>query len=186
MVYVAKDAFIKKENKYNDNVFFLLIWSVNVFLGLGIVFLVLILDQLSKWWVQAYISNTASKFTFGGFFNLVEAWNTGVSFSMFNNWGMLGTIVLSTVALLIVSFLIYWLYTEKIKIIQISLGFIIGGAIGNVIDRIRLGAVFDFLDFHINGHHWPAFNVADSFICIGATLIVIHGLFTLKNKKEEK
>ena len=55
---------------------------------------------------------------------------------------------------------------------------LIGGALGNVIDRIRLGAVFDFLDFHLSGQHWPAFNVADSFICIGATLIIIHGIVT--------
>ena len=59
---------------------------------------------------------------------------------------------------------------------------IIGGALGNVIDRIRLGAVFDFLDFYVGEYHWPAFNAADSFICIGATIIVVHGLFF--NKKE--
>ena len=155
-------------------------------LGLSIAFFIILLDQVSKYYIMEHVLSEYALVSYTSYFNLVRAWNTGVSFSMFNNWGMLGTIVLSTVALLIVSFLIYWLYTEKIKIIQISLGFIIGGAIGNVIDRIRLGAVFDFLDFHINGHHWPAFNVADSFICIGATLIVIHGLFTLKNKKEEK
>ena len=55
--------------------------------------------------------------------------------------------------------------------------FIIGGAVGNLIDRIRLGAVFDFLDFHIGEAHWPAFNVSDSFICIGAIIIIIHSLF---------
>ena len=110
------------------------------------------------------------------YFNLVKAWNTGVSFSMFDNHGSYGVIALSVVALLIVGFLVHWLYSETNKFLQVSLGFIIGGAIGNVIDRIKFGAVFDFLDFHINGQHWPAFNIADSFICIGATLIIIHGI----------
>jgi signal peptidase II len=68
---------------------------------------------------------------------------------------------------------------------QVALGMVIGGAIGNVIDRVRLGAVFDFLDVHAFGHHWPAFNVADSFICIGAFLIIIDGLCTKDCKKVE-
>ena len=116
------------------------------------------------------------------FFNLVKAWNTGVSFSMFDNWGTIGVIVLSLVAIFIVAYLSWWLKTEKSRVIQVSLGFIIGGALGNVADRILLGAVFDFLDFHVKGQHWPAFNVADSFICIGAAIIIIHSLFT--HKKE--
>jgi len=70
-------------------------------------------------------------------------------------------------------------------LIQASLGMIMGGAIGNVIDRLRFGAVFDFLDVHIADSHWPAFNVADSFICIGAGLIIIQALFGYFEKKGE-
>ena len=62
---------------------------------------------------------------------------------------------------------------------------ITGGALGNLVDRVRLGAVIDFLDFHLGVHHWPAFNVADSFICIGAAVIMLHGLF-YPEKKENK
>ena len=72
---------------------------------------------------------------------------------------------------------------------RVSLGFVIGGAIGNVIDRVRLGAVYDFLDVHVGAHHWPAFNVADSFICIGAVLIVLDGIIFDRcglNKKTEE
>ena len=65
---------------------------------------------------------------------------------------------------------------------QVSLGLVIGGAIGNVIDRLRLGAVFDFLDVHCGGYHWPAFNLADSFICIGAVMIVCDGVFLNRRK----
>ena len=147
-----------------------------MFLGLGIALLVLILDQLSKWWVQAYINNTASHFSFGGFFNLVEAWNNGVSFSMFNNGGMLGIILLSAFAIGVIIFLIYWLKNEKNRLTQVSLGFIIGGALGNVTDRLRFGAVYDFLDFYYKNWHWPAFNLADTFICIGALIIIVYGV----------
>lgn len=153
-------------------------------LGLSVALMIVILDQGTKYYIMNSVLNEYSMISYTSFFNLVRAWNTGVSFSMFNNWGNWGVIGLSVIALSIVGFLIYWLYAEKVTLIQVSLGFIIGGAIGNVIDRIRLGAVFDFLDFHIGSHHWPAFNVADSFICIGATLIVLHGILNLKTKNE--
>ncbi len=155
-------------------------------LGLSVALVIVILDQATKYYIMNSVLNEYGIISYTSFFNLVRAWNTGVSFSMFNNWGNWGVIGLSVIALSIVGFLIYWLYTEKVKLIQVSLGFIIGGAIGNVIDRIRLGAVFDFLDFHIGGRHWPAFNVADSFICIGATLIVIHGILNIKTTNEVK
>ena len=109
----------------------------------------------------------------------------GVSFSMFNNYGSLGAYVLSAAAIIIVLMLFYWLKTEKNKLSQTALGLIMGGALGNVIDRLRFGAVFDFLDFHISESHWPAFNVADSCICIGATIIVLQALVAQFKKKEK-
>ncbi len=145
-------------------------------LGLGIAFLIIILDQLSKYWVMNVLLSEFVLINYTSFFNLVRAWNTGVSFSMFNNYGALGAIVLSLVAMAIVAMLIYWLKNEKNKLLQVSLGLIIGGAIGNVIDRVRFGAVFDFLDFSYNGYHWPAFNLADSTICVGATIIIAHSV----------
>ena len=107
-------------------------------LGLSVALLVIILDQATKYYVMDYILSEYGIISYTSFFNLVRAWNTGVSFSMFNNWGNLGAVILSVVALTIVGFLLYWLYGEKIRLIQVSLGFIIGGALGNVIDRIRL------------------------------------------------
>ena len=160
--------------------------------GLVAAFLVMSADQISKWMVFDYLDHTANVVTYFSWFNLVKAWNTGVSFSMLHNLGDNGVYVLSLFALLVVGFLVYWLKNEKDKLMQLALGFVIGGALGNVIDRIRMGAVFDFLDVHIGAHHWPAFNVADSFICIGASLIVCHGLFVQENlskksvKKEMK
>lgn len=155
-------------------------------LGLCIALIVVFLDQFSKYYIMENILNEYGVISFTSFFNLVRAWNTGVSFSMFNDGGTAGVIILSTISITIVCFLVYWLYKEKNKLVQISLGFIIGGAIGNVIDRIGRGAVFDFLDFHIGEHHWPAFNLADSFICIGATIIIIHGLIYTHKEEEKK
>ncbi len=152
--------------------------------------LVFFLDQASKLYVMENLLNGRGIIMVNDYFNIVSAWNTGVSFSMFDNQGTAGMIALSLVAMGIVAYLLFWLYHERNRLIQISLGFIIGGALGNVLDRIRLGAVFDFLDVHIDGSHWPAFNAADSFICIGAFLIVAQGLWGKKAevqlKTEEK
>ena len=152
--------------------------------GLIVAGLVIVLDQLSKYYILYHFLGLNSYIVFGDYFNVVRAWNTGVSFSMFNNYGNIGAYALSTVAIAVVVALFMWLKKETNRLVQIALGMIMGGAIGNVIDRIRLGAVFDFLDFHAGEHHWPAFNVADSFICIGAGLIILSALITKVSKKE--
>lgn len=148
--------------------------------GLTAAAFVILIDQVSKALVFGYLSETAPVVAVTPFFNLVTAWNTGVSFSMFNNLGGRGVYILSAFSLLVVAFLIYWLKKEETPRMRLALGMVIGGAIGNVIDRIRLGAVFDFLDVYANGYHWPAFNLADSFICCGALIIVLDGLFCKK------
>ena len=153
-------------------------------LGLVIASLVIVFDQLSKYYILHHFLGLNSYIQFGDYFNVVRAWNTGVSFSMFNNYGNVGAYVLSGVAIAVVLALLKWLKTEKSKFVQIALGMIMGGAIGNVIDRLRLGAVFDFLDFHIGENHWPAFNVADSFICIGAGMIILSAILVKFNNKK--
>ena len=153
-------------------------------LGLICAVLVIVLDQVSKYAVLDWLGERIAV-NICDFFNIVRAWNTGVSFSMFNNYGSLGAYVLSAAAIIIVLMLFYWLKNEKNKLSQTALGLIMGGALGNVIDRLRFGAVFDFLDFHISESHWPAFNVADSCICIGATIIVLQALVAQFKKKEK-
>ena len=153
-------------------------------MGLVVAGLVIVFDQLSKYYVLHHFLGLNLYIQLGDYFNVVRAWNTGVSFSMFNNYGNVGVYVLSAVAIGVVVALVNWLRSEKCKIMQVAIGMIVGGALGNVIDRLRLGAVFDFLDFHIGDSHWPAFNVADSFICIGAGLIILSSLIGKFNKKE--
>ena len=155
-------------------------------LGFIIASIILVADQVSKFWVMTDVLGEQNVIVYTSFFNLVRAWNTGVSFSMFNDHGNFGAIALSVLALIIIVFLVFWLRKEQSKFLQVALGFIIGGALGNVIDRVRFGAVFDFLDFHLNGNHWPAFNVADSFICIGAVLIILQNIYVSIKKKEAK
>ncbi len=150
--------------------------------GLLIALGVVIIDQVSKYVILHYVLTDYAAIVLAPFFAIVRAWNTGVSFSMFNDFGINGVYILSGVAIIIVLALLKWLKTEKSRMMQVALGFIIGGALGNVIDRIRLGAVFDFLDFYVGDYHWPAFNAADSFICIGAALVIINGF--IPSKKE--
>lgn len=154
-----------------------------VFIGFCVAIIATVLDQVSKMLVFGYLSETSSLVQVTPYFNLVSAWNTGVSFSMFNNLGGMGVYILSAFSLMVAGFLIWWLSREKSRLMQVALGLVIGGALGNVIDRLRLGAVFDFLDFYCSGYHWPAFNLADSFICIGAAIIVFNGvLFNCENE----
>ena len=98
-------------------------------LGLITAVVVLVLDQASKYWILTDVLDDKSMIIFTPFFSLVRAWNTGVSFSMFNNWGVSGVVILSLVAFTIIAFLINWLRKEPSKMVQVSLGFIIGGAL---------------------------------------------------------
>ena len=151
--------------------------SSRLSLGLLIAILAFFIDQLSKWWMLAFVMNPPQVISVTPFFNLVLAWNKGVSFGMFNDQGDSGAWILSSIAILITLVLIYWLIKAKTNITAIGLGAIIGGAIGNVFDRLNHGAVLDFLDFYVNNLHWPAFNAADSFITIGAITLMWETLF---------
>lgn len=147
-----------------------------------ITLLTLLADQLSKLAALFYLpEHTFVPVT--SFFNFFLTYNKGVSFSFLTTDSAYGPWLLSALSALICAVLIYWLYREKDKKVQYSLALILGGALGNVIDRLQLGGVVDFLDFHIAARHWPAFNVADTAICCGAFLLFIQLFF---DKKEGK
>ena len=114
------------------------------------------------------------------FCNLVLVYNKGISFSMLTNNNPMMKWVLSSIAILIVIFVIQIIQEEKKLINKIVLTFVISGAIGNVIDRLRFGAVVDFLDFHIIQYHWPAFNFADIFISCGIFIFIINKFYEYK------
>ena len=144
-------------------------------LGLACAVLVIVLDQISKPLMRGWLA--ACDIYVTPFFNLVSAWNQGVGFSLMTMRGASGPYVLSAVALLISIGLFVWMLRSHRVLPVIGLGLAIGGALGNVIDRLRHGAVFDFLQFHAAGYYFPAFNLADSALTIGVGLLVIDGLF---------
>ncbi|HEX2113080.1 MAG TPA: signal peptidase II [Alphaproteobacteria bacterium] len=147
-------------------------------LGLAVAAAALALDQASKFYFyDLLVADGRRAIEVLPFFNLVTVWNYGISFGMFNNGSASGSIVFVGLALAIVVALLLWLRSVTSPLVGAALGLVIGGAIGNVVDRLRFGAVFDFLDFHIAGWHWPAFNVADSAICVGVVLLCIDALF---------
>jgi signal peptidase II len=148
-------------------------------IGLGVALLLIVLDQISKWWVVGHLMNPPRRIELTAFFNLVMVWNEGVTFGLGNNveWGRW---LFAGLALVIVVILIGWLRRTAHFWVLIALGLVIGGAIGNVVDRLRWGAVADFLDFHAFGYHWPAFNLADAGIVVGVLLLVLDALIGRK------
>ena len=154
--------------------------------GIGIAVLIAIADQLSKLWINELVASNLLPLKILSFFNLVIVYNKGISFGMLSNSNIaLINIVLPIFLSFITIFLLFWLLKSKEKLVIVALGFIIGGATGNLIDRVFYGAVTDFLDFHIGYYHYPAFNIADSAIFIGVAIIVITGFFDGK-KNEQK
>lgn len=143
--------------------------------GLAIAALVVALDQASKWWLLDLMGRDPRVIEVTPFFNLVLGLNRGVSFGMFDS-AALGPWPLLLLAASITVGLLLWLAKAGQRWTATALGLIIGGAVGNAIDRVRFGGVVDFLDFHAFGRHWPAFNVADSAICIGVVMILVESV----------
>ena len=140
------------------------------------VVLTILLHQLSKWWILTIVMNPPKRIPLIEFFSLVLVYNRGVSFGIFNDapdWARWALIVFAG---LIAAALLIWMRYAESRLLSLALGFVAGGAIGNVIDRIYYGAVVDFLDFHVGAWHWPAFNVADSAIVIGVALLIVDSL----------
>lgn len=146
--------------------------------GLVLAVAVVLLDQLTKWLALGLVMDPVPHvIEVTPFFNLVLVWNTGVSFGMFQGLAEWMPYLLSGVAIVVAVFLILWLRGARHWLAVLGLGAIIGGAVGNAIDRLHYGAVADFLDFHAFGWHFWAFNIADAGISIGVALLIIDGLF---------
>ena len=132
---------------------------------------VAMLDQLTKWLVVRGIGPEESRVVIPGFFDLVNWHNTGAAFSILQD----SNFVLTLVSVLTVLALYLFRHTFQLHRpgARIALGLITGGIIGNLIDRMRIHHVVDFLFFYVGRYHWPAFNVADSAICVGVSLYII-------------
>tara|TARA_B100000029_G_scaffold223147_1_gene221072 strand:- start:3602 stop:4078 length:477 start_codon:yes stop_codon:yes gene_type:complete len=144
--------------------------------GSGIAAVIFVCDRFTKWLVLDVWSLGDRIYEVAPFFNIVTVWNTGVSFGMLQSQSPTTPLLLSGLALAIVVALFVWLRRAENRLMAFSLGLVIGGAIGNTFDRLMFGAVFDFLDFHVWGYHWPAFNVADTAIIVGVIALLYDGL----------
>lgn len=142
---------------------------------------VIILDQVSKYTVQHKMALHDYREIIPGLFNLTYIQNPGAAFGLFgettDTLRLFFLIGISLFALLILTFM-YFRVTENDILTHASIAMIMGGAIGNLIDRIRLQRVIDFVDFYLKGYHWPAFNIADSAITIGTMILMFNILFS--------
>jgi signal peptidase II len=159
-------------------------------LGLPIAAGILVVDQATKWWILevARLDEVTHipVFNAGPFgFDLTMVWNRGVTFGLLSGEGAWNHIILAALAAGIAAFLLRWMARAENRLTAVALGAVVGGAIGNVIDRIRFGAVVDFVDTHAWGWHWYVFNVADAAIVCGVVALVADALFRPKPETKE-
>lgn len=153
-------------------------------LGMAVALLAMALDQASKQWLlygKGLIGGRAYEVL--PFFNLVMVWNHGVSFGLFASGSDNTRITLLLIAGLISIILIWAMVRTQVRFLAVAMGLVLGGAVGNMIDRVRFGAVADFFDVHAWGYHWPAFNVADSCIVVGVALMLFDSIFLEPKRK---
>lgn len=153
---------------------------------LSIALVILVADQITKALILGLLEQPGNQIVVTGFFNLVLTYNTGVSFGLLQSESPWRPYLLSGVALAIVAALLIWVKRQPLGLIPYGVGLVVGGAVGNVVDRMHQPGVVDFLDFHAAGWHWPAFNVADSAIVCGVALIVVDGLFDHSRKSNKE
>ncbi len=154
-----------------------------IFIIIIVSLVILLLDQASKQIILEFLnSNKIHVYKINYFLNFVEIWNKGISFGIFSEYNLSPILFICVSSAILI--LMLYLMTNIGPIIQ---GMIVGGAIGNLIDRIIFGQVFDFIDFHILGWHYPAFNLADSFIVMSVILILIAEISRcITNRKKNK
>ena len=151
-------------------------------LGLATAVLLFAADQASKWWVLEGLrlqeARNVPVLALGPFgLDLSMVWNRGVTFGLLSGDGPWNHLVLALVAAGIAVFLLRWLARAETRTVAVALGAVIGGAVGNVMDRLRFGAVVDFVDAYAWGWHWYVFNIADAGIVCGVAVLVVDALF---------
>jgi signal peptidase II len=147
---------------------------------------VLVLDLLTKRWVEAALFH-GEQIPLTAFFNLVLTYNAGAAFSFLSDaggWQRWFFSVVAAGASMLIIYLLRKHATDKLFCLALSL--ILGGALGNLWDRITLGHVVDFLDFHVAGYHWPAFNIADSAIFLGAASLILDSFLRKEPKAKDR
>jgi signal peptidase II len=141
---------------------------------------VVLLDRVTKWLVSTRMDLHESIPLLPGLFRLTHVQNSGAAFGLFaessSEWKTLLLVLFSMLALVVVSAML-WKNSHELTLTGMGLSLILGGAVGNLFDRLLYGHVVDFFDFYIGSYHWPAFNVADSAIVLGAMLLLVEIFF---------
>ncbi len=146
--------------------------------GIFILFAVFIIDQVSKYCILNIIHlPEKGSIAVIPFFNFTMVWNKAITFGMLSQLGSWGSSIFSISALLIAITLFIWMLKARKIWVVLSLGAIVGGALGNILDRIRFGAVVDFIHFHVAGWSWYVFNVADSAIVCSVIILIMDAFF---------
>lgn len=158
----------------------------------GILFalLLLVADQASKWWILEVVRlpevrNIPLVMLGQVGLDLTMVWNRGVTFGLFSGEGAWNHVILALLALVVAGFLLRWLARAETRLVTYALGAVIGGAVANVIDRFRFGAVVDFVDVHAWGWHWYVFNLADAAIVCGVLALVADALIRPETQRKE-
>jgi signal peptidase II len=145
------------------------------------------MDRVLKLYVFDYLRSVPEKsIMITSFFNITEVWNHGISFGLLRAGSFLGVVLLLVMTVSIVGFLIFLLLKSQTRLEILAFSCIIGGALGNLYDRIYYGAVYDFLDFHLGGIHFWTFNPADAFISVGAFLLICDQIIVFLNRPKDK
>jgi len=149
---------------------------------LWVTIVVIAIDRYSKYWVVKHLV-AFEPLQILPFFNFTLAYNTGAAFSFLHSASGWQNWVLGSLATIVSAVIIYYLYLSiaRARLVNIALCLILGGALGNAWDRILYGYVVDFLDFHLGNWHFAIFNVADSAICLGAFMLIMHWAFEKNN-----
>lgn len=145
--------------------------------------MIVILDQWTKQWIRVAFVHGKSRPVVDGFFNLVYVRNDGGAWNILSGHGLI--LILISIAVLVILFIYRRSFLQEQLSHKVLLGLMVGGIVGNLIDRIRFGWVTDFLDFQFGSYNFPSFNVADSAICIAVGLYILFNLISPKEKKEQ-
>jgi len=147
--------------------------------------LVILIDQGSKYWISAHFDLYES-LDLMPFLRLFLSHNKGAAFSMLGSSPVLAFYLFSTFSALVVMGMLFWIFCLQAsnRWLSVSLTLILGGAVGNLIDRVRFGYVVDFIDVYVNQWHWPTFNIADSAICVGAAMLIIDAIWLSANREK--
>lgn len=145
-----------------------------------LILFIVVLDQVTKYLVNKYIEFGSGISIIEGFFYLVHWRNKGAAWGIFQN-GRYFFMAITVVAIIV---MLHLIYKSKDTFFKLSISLVMGGALGNFIDRVRIGSVIDFLDFHFWNYHFPTFNVADSFIVVGTIMLIYYIIFRYNEEKK--